>query len=180
MALRVPVASTRKTAMTRERWWWSSLAGLLLLTGLVGGCGGDDHDGEHHDGEHHAQGRCILFAEREPNDTPPLAQILDPGFAGDCVTVEGDLFVPTDVDTYGILIEETLTLVVSVDHSPVVDFDVLLFNAETGELIVDCGLPVVPEVCVVPFVVGSRDLAVDVVVTSFRGAGSYTLTLDVQ
>ena len=70
MALRVPVASTRKTAMTRERWWWSSLAGLLLLAGIVGGCGGDDHDGEHHDGEHHAQGRCILFAEREPNDTP--------------------------------------------------------------------------------------------------------------
>ena len=79
-----------------------------------------------------------------------------------------------------VIVEETLTLVVSVDHSPVVDFDVLLFNAETGELIVDCGLPVVPEVCVVPFVVGSRDLAVDVVVTSFRGAGSYTLTLDVQ
>ena len=180
MALRVPVASTKKTVMTRERWWWSSLAGLLLLAGIVGGCGGDDHDGEHHDGEHHAQGRCILFAEREPNDTPPLAQILDPGFASDCVMVEGGLFVPTDVDTYGILIEETLTLVVSVDHSPVVDFDVLLFNAETGELIVDCGLPVVPEVCVVPFVVGSRDLAVDVVVTSVIGAGAYTLTLEVQ
>ena len=175
MALRVPVARIRKTAMTRERWWWSSLAGLLLLAGIVGGCGGDDHDGEHH-----AQGRCLLFAEREPNDTPPIAQILDPGFTGDCVVVEGDLFVPTDVDTYGILIEETLTLVVTIDHSPGVDFDVLLFNADTGELILDCGLNVVPEVCVVPFVVGSRDLAVDVVLTSFVGAGSYTLTLDVQ
>jgi hypothetical protein len=121
-----------------------------------------------------------VFAEREPNDTPPLAQILDPGFAGECVIVEGDLFVPPDVDTYGILVEETLTLVVTIDHSPAVDFDVLLFNADTGELILDCGLNVVPEVCVVPFIVGSRDIAVDVVVTSFFGAGSYTLTLDVQ
>jgi hypothetical protein len=159
----------------RERWWWRSLTGLLLLAGLVGGCGGDDHDGEHH-----AQGRCLVFAEREPNDTPPLAQILDPGFAGDCVIVEGDLFVPTDVDTYGLLIEETLTLVVTIDHSPGVDFDVLLFNADTGELILDCGLNVVPEVCVVPFVVRGFDIAVDVVVTSFSGAGTYTLTLDVQ
>ena len=161
--------------MTRTRWGRSSLAGLLLLAGLVGGCGGDDHDGEHH-----AHGRCIVFAEREPNDTPPIAQILDPGFAGDCVVVEGGLFVPPDVDTYGILIEETLTLVVTIDHSPAVDFDVLLFNADTGELILDCGLNVVPEVCGVPIVVGARDLAVDVVVTSFVGAGSYTLTLNVQ
>jgi hypothetical protein len=161
--------------MTRNRWCWGSLAGLLLLAGIVGGCGGDDHDGEHH-----ARSRCLVFGEREPNDTPPLTQILDPGFAGECVIVEGDLFVPPDVDTYGILIEETLTLVVTIDHSPTVDFDVLLLNADTGELILDCGLNVVPEVCVVPFIVGSRDIAVDVVVTSFFGAGSYTLTLDVQ
>ena len=52
--------------------------------------------------------------------------------------------------------------------------------ADTGELILDCGLNVVPEVCVVPFVVGSRDIAVDVVVTSFFGAGPYTLTLEAQ
>src|SRR5687767_12275674 len=68
MALRVPVTSTRKTAMTRERWWWSRLAGLLLLAGIIGGCGGDDHDGEPH-----AQSRCLVFGEREPNDTPPIA-----------------------------------------------------------------------------------------------------------
>jgi hypothetical protein len=175
MALRVPVASTVRTGMTRKRWCWGSLAGLLMLAGILGGCDGDDHDGEPH-----ARGRCLVFDEREPNDTPPSAQILDPGFAGDCVLVEGDLFAGTDVDTYGIFIEETLTLVVTLDHSPGVDFDVLLFHADTGELILDCGLNVVPEACVVPFVVGSRDLAVDVVVTSVRGAGSYTLTLDVQ
>ena len=161
--------------MTRKRWGWGSLAGLLMLAGLLGGCNGDDHNGEHH-----AQGRCLVFGEREPNDTPPIAQILDPGFAGDCVIVEGNLFAATDVDIYGILIEETLTLVVTLDHSAFVDFDVQLFDADTGQLIVDCGINVVPEICVVPFVVGSRDIAVDVVVTSFLSAGSYTLTLDVQ
>lgn len=176
MALYIPAARTAKrTDMTRTRRWWGSLAGLLLLAGVLGGC-----DGDNHDKEHHTQGRCLFFGEREPNDTPLIAQILDPGFAGDCVIVEGDLFTATDVDTYGIVIEETLTLVVTMDHSPLVDFDVLLFNADTGELILDCGLNVVPEVCVVPFVVGGFDIAVDVVVTSFSGAGTYTLTLDVQ
>ena len=176
MALCVPVVSTvRRTGMIRQRWWWGNLITLLMLVGVLSGCGGDDHDGEHH-----AQGRCLLFDEQEPNDTPLHAQILDPGFTGDCVMVEGDLFVPTDVDTYGILIEETLTLVVTIDHSPAVDFDVLLFNADTGELLQNCGLAVVPEVCAVSFVVPAGDLAVDVVVTSVIGAGSYTLTLDVQ
>jgi hypothetical protein len=178
MALRVPVASTRRTGRTRKRWCWCSLAGLLLLAGVLGGCDGDDHDD--HDKAHHTQGGCLLEGEREPNDTTLIAQILDPGFAGDCVIVEGTLFAATDVDIYGILVEETLTLVVSVDHSPFVDLDVQLFDVDTGELILDCGLNVVPEVYVVPFVVGSRDIAVDVVVTSVLGAGSYTLTLNVQ
>jgi hypothetical protein len=146
--------------MTRTRWWWGSLAGLFMLAGVLGGCDGDDHDEEPH-----AHDRCLLFREREPNDSTLLAQILDLGFAGDCVIVEGTLFAATDVDTYAILVEETLTLVVTVDHSPGVDFDVQLFNAETGDLLRDCGLGVVPEVCVVSFVVG---------------AGPYTLTLDVQ
>ena len=95
-------------------------------------------------------------------------------------SVEGNLFAATDADTYAILVEKTLTLVVTVDHSRGVDFDLLLFNADTGELILDCGLSVVPEICVVPFVVHSQDLAVDIVVTSVVGAGPYTLTLDVQ
>ena len=176
MALYIPAARTAKrTGMTRTRRWWGSLAGLLLLAGVLGGC-----DGDNHDKEHHAQGRCLFFGEREPNDTPLIAQILDPGFAGDCVIVEGNVFAATDVDIYGILVEETLTLGVTVDHSPGVDFDVQLFNADTGELLQDCGLAVVPEVYVVPLVVPSRDLAVDVVVTSVVGAGPYTLTLDVQ
>jgi hypothetical protein len=38
----------------------------------------------------------------------------------------------------------------------------------------------VPEQCGVPFVVRGFDIAVDVVVTSFIGAGTYTLTLDAQ
>jgi hypothetical protein len=62
-----------------------------------------------------------------------------------------------------------------------VNFNVQLLNADTGELIQDCGIAdVVPEICEVSFVVRSRDLAVDVVVTSAVGAGPYTLTLDVQ
>jgi hypothetical protein len=148
---------------------------LLLLAGVLGGCSGDDDDEGHH-----ARGHCIQIGEREPNDTTLIAQILDPGFAGDCVTVEGNLSAATDVDTYALFVEETLTLGVSMDRSPGVDFDIRLFSADTGELILDCGIAVVPEVCLVPFVVRSRALAVDVVVTSTVGAGAYTLKLDVQ
>ena len=32
---------------------------------------------------------CLV--NEEPNDTTLIAQILDPGFAGDCVIVKGDL-----------------------------------------------------------------------------------------
>jgi hypothetical protein len=148
---------------------------LLILAGVLGGCSDDDDDKKHHARDH-----CVLFSEQEPNDTTLIAQILDPGFAGDCVIVEGDLLTATDVDTYAIFVEETLTLVVTLDHSPGVDFDVQLFNADTSELILDCGISVVPEVCEVPFVVRSRDIAVDVVVTSVVGAGPYTLKLDVH
>ena len=157
------------------RYWWGSLVGLLILAGVLGGCSDDDDDKKHH-----AHGRCVLFSEQEPNDTTLIAQILDPGFAGDCVIVEGDSLTATDVDTYAIFVEETLTLVVTLDHSPGVDFDVQLFNADTSELILDCGISVVPEICEVPFVVRSRDIAVDVVVTSVVGAGPYTLKLAVQ
>jgi hypothetical protein len=161
--------------MTRRRWWWVSLVGLLMLAGVSGGCNGDDDDDDHH-----TRDRCILFGEQEPNDTTLIAQILDPGFKGDCAIVEGVLSATTDVDSYAILVEETLTLVVSVDHSLAVDFDVLLFDADTGRLILDCGSAAVPEVCVVPLVVRGRDLDIDVVVTSVVGTGPYTLTLDVQ
>jgi hypothetical protein len=84
------------------------------------------------------------------------------------------------VDSYRVLVQESLSLVVTIDHSRQVDFDIQLFDADTGQLIRDCGINVVPEVCPVSFVVGSRDIAVDVVVTSFGGAGTYTLTLDAQ
>jgi hypothetical protein len=154
-----------------------------MLAGVLGGCDGDDHHDDRHDG-HRGRGRCALFREQEPNDTVLSAQFLDPGFEGDCVIVEGDIlappFAPPDVDSYRILIEESLILVVSVDHTPGVPFNVLLFDADTGELIFDCGTAEVSAVCEVPFVVRSRDIAIDVVVTSRIDAGPYTLTLDVQ
>ena len=161
--------------MTHRQWWYRGLVGFLLLAGVVGGCDGDDHDDDHHGGA-----GCLLVGEREPNATPLTAQFLGDLFVDDCVAVAGSLFDPVDVDSYRILVHESLTLVVTIDHSPLVDFDVLLFDAETGQLILDCGINVVPETCVVPFVVRGFDIAVDVVVTSFVGAGTYTLTLDAQ
>ena len=161
--------------MTPRQWWYGGLVGLLLLAGAVGGCNGDGHD----DGDDGIAG-CFLFGEREPNATPLTAQFLGDLFVDDCFVVEGSLFDPADVDSYRVFVQETLTLVVTVDHSPFVDFDVQLFDADTGQLIVDCGINVVPEICVVPFVVRGFDIAVDVVVTSFSGAGTYTLTLDAQ
>jgi hypothetical protein len=122
----------------------------------------------------------VLVGEQEPNDTIFTAQFLGDLLVGDCVAVAGSLADPADVDSYRVVIHENLRLVVTLDHSPVVDFDTQLFNVETGELILDCGSNVVPEVCVVPFVLGVPNLAVDVVVTSVAGAGSYTLTLDAQ
>jgi hypothetical protein len=158
--------------MRRRRWWWVGLVDLLMLAGAMTGCSGG---GDHHDGPH---GGCVLVGEQEPNATSPTAQFLGDLFIDDCVAVAGSVFDPVDVDSYRVLIPESLSLVVTIDHSPVVDFDLLLFDADTGQLILDCGLSVVPEVCVVPFVVRSRDIAVDVVVTSVVGAGSYTLTLE--
>lgn len=154
--------------MTRRRWWW---VGILMMIGAVGGCGDDHH--------HHHHG-CGLVQEVEPNDTPSTADFLGEAFVGDCVVVAGSLSDPADVDIFRFLVEESLTLVVTLDHSSQVNFAVQLLDADTGQLIRDCGSGVVLEVCVVPFVVRSRDIAVDVVVTSVSGAGPYTLTLDAQ
>jgi len=120
------------------------------------------------------------MGEQEPTDTFLTAQFLGDLLIGDCVAVAGSLFDPADVDSYRVLIQESLSLVVTLDHSPLVDFDIQLFDADTGQLIPDCGSKTVPEVCVVPFVVRAHDIAVDVVVTSVVGAGPYTLTLDAQ
>jgi hypothetical protein len=143
-----------------------------MIAGALGGCSGGDSDDGFPNG-----GACFLFQEVEPNDTLFTAQFLDAIIVDDCFIVDGDLFDVVDVDSYRVLVQEDLTLVVTLDHSPLVDLDVQLFDADTGQLILDCGLNVVPEVCTVPFVVRSRDIAVDVVVTSAVGAGSYTLTL---
>ena len=159
--------------MKRRRWWW---VGLLMIAGAVAGCSGG---GDHNDG-HHASGGCVLVGEQEPNATAFTAQFLGDLIVDDCFIVAGSLFDPVDVDSYRVLIQESLTLVVTLDHSPREDFDIQLFDADTGQLIRDCGISVVPEVCVVPFAVRSRDIAVDVVVTSAIGAGTYTLTIDAQ
>ena len=158
--------------MTRICWWWVGMIGILMIAGASGGCSGGDHADGHHD-----SGGCILFREVEPNATALTAQFLGDMFFDDCFAVAGSIFDTTDVDSYRVLVQEALTLVVTLDHSPLVDFDILLFDADTGQLIRDCGVGVVPEVCVVPFVVRSRDIAVDVVVAPVFGAGLYTLTL---
>jgi hypothetical protein len=163
--------------MTRRRWWWIGLVDILMLAGAVAGCSGG---GDHHEGPP-MSGGCVLVGEQEPNATPRTAQFLGDLCVGDYVAVAGGSVVdPVDVDSYRALIPESLNLVMTLDHSPFVDFDLLLFDADTGQLILDCGLNVVPEVCVIPFVVLSRDIAVDIVITSVVGAGTYTLTLDTQ
>jgi hypothetical protein len=156
----------------RQRYWLRSVVGLLLLAGVFGGCdgGGDD--------EHHGGAGCFLVGELEPNATVFTAQFLGDLFVEECVAADGSLFDPADVDSYRVFVQESLTLVVTLDYSPFVDFDVQLFDTETGALIFDCGINVVPEQCVVPFVVRGFAIAVDVVVTSFIGAGTYTLTLE--
>jgi hypothetical protein len=162
--------------MVRSRWWWVSWVDLLLIAGAVVGCSGG---GDHEEGPL-VNGSCVLVGEQEPNATLLTAQFLGDLLVDDCVAVAGSLVDPFDVDSYRVLIQESLTLVVTVDHSPLVDFDIQLFDADTGGLIRDCGSDVVPEVCVVSFVVHSRDIAVDIVITSVVGAGTYTLTLDAQ
>ena len=149
---------------------------MLMIAGALGSCSG----GGDHGAGRPPSGGCVLVGEQEPNATPLTAQFLGGLIIGDCVGVAGSLFDPADVDSYRVLVQESLSLVVTLDHSPLVDFDIQLFDADTGQLILDCGSNVVPEVCVVPFAVRSHDIAVDVVVTSVVGAGTYTLTLDAQ
>jgi len=161
--------------MTRRR-GLGAMGGFLMVVGVLGGCSGG---GDHNAGGPRSSG-CVLVGEQEPNATLLTAQFLGDLFVDDCVAVAGSLFDPVDVDSYRVLIQESLHLVVTLDHSPFVDFDIQLFDADTGTFILDCGSNVVPEVCVVPFAVRSRDIAVDIVVTSFGGAGTYTLTLDAQ
>jgi hypothetical protein len=110
----------------------------------------------------------------EPNDTPLTTEFLGELSVGACGTIYGSLSDPADVDSYSVLVRESLTLVVTFDPSPLVVFEVQLVEADTGQLLHDCGNSVVPEVCAVPVVVGGVALAVDVVVTSLSGAGPYT------
>jgi hypothetical protein len=145
------------------------------MVGAVGGCW--DHDDDHHHRHHHD---CGQSREVEPNDTPRTADFLGEVLRGDCAVVLGSLSDPADVDTYRFLVQERLTLVVTLDHSADVNVALQFLSADTGDLIQDGGSGVEPAVCDVSFTVHSHDIAVDAVVTSVSGAGPYTLTLDAQ
>ena len=157
--------------MTRRGWWWVD---ILLMVGVVSGCGDDDHDHHHH---HHD---CGQSRDVEPNDTPRTANFLGAAFRGDCAVVVGSLSDPADVDTYRFLVQEHLTLAVTLDHNADVNIALRFLDADTGDPIQDCGSGVGQVVCDVPFDVHSHDIAVEAVVTSLGGAGPYTLTLDIQ
>ena len=154
--------------MTRTGWWW---IGILMMVGAVGGCGDDDHD-HHHD--------CGESREVEPNNTPRTADFLGEAFRGDCAIVTGSFSDPADVDTYRFLVRERLTLAVTLDHDAAVTMALQFKDADTGDLLQDCGSGVGQLVCDVPFPGHAHDIAVDVVVTSVNGPGPYTLTLDAQ
>src|SRR5215470_10005141 len=134
--------------MTRIHGWWAGIVGIFISAGVLAGCSGGDHDNGRS-----GSGVCLLVSEVEPNATALTAQFLGDLFADDCFVVAGSIFDVTDVDSYRVLVQESLTLVVTLDHSPLVDFDVQLLDASTGQLIRDCGSNAVPEVCAVSFVV---------------------------
>ena len=147
--------------MTRRRWWWIG----FLMIGEPWSVLGDDHDHEPHD-----NAGCFLLSEVEPNATVLTAQFLGDLFVADCAAVAGSLLIQPMWIVTRVFVQEPLTLIVTIDHSPFVDFDVQLFDADTGVLIsLIVGINVVPERRVVPFVVRGFDIAVDVVVTSFIG-----------
>ena len=100
-------------AVIHSPWWWISMVGILLLVGAAGGCDGGGHDDDLPDG-----GGCLVFGEVEPNATPVTAQLLADLFVDECVIVNGSLFDVADVDSYRVLIQESFTLVVTLDHSP--------------------------------------------------------------
>src|ERR671931_191248 len=151
--------------MTRSGWRW---VGLLMLVGVMSGCGDDDHDHHHHHD-------CGQSREGEPNNTPRTANFLGEAFRGDCAVVTGSLSDTSDVDTYRFLVHERLTLAVTLDHSADLTIALRFLDADTGDLLQDCGSGVAPLVCDVPFPERSHAIAVDAVVTSMSGTGPYTL-----
>ena len=157
--------------MTRRGWWW---VGILMLVGVVSGCGDDDHDHHHH---HHD---CGQSREEERNDTLRTANSLGEAFRGDCAVVKGSLSDPKDVDTFRFRVGERLTLAVTLDHDTAVDIALQFVDGDTGDPIQDCGSGAGRVVCDVPLSGHSHGPAVAAVVSSVNGTGSYTLTLDAQ
>lgn len=154
--------------------WCVRLMWGVLISMTLSGCSDDDH----HD-------VCLLTTELEPNDvisTPDSfvtqAEVFGEIFPGDCFTISGDLIDEADTDGYEFFISVDQTLVATLFHDPLIDLDLLIFNADTGELIQACSTNLEPESCSVPFVILDGGVNVDVVVISAAGSGSYTLQID--
>jgi hypothetical protein len=137
------------------------------------GCDDSDHD----------EAECLLVTELEPNDvvvTPASyvsqAQVLGEIFPGDCFTILGDLLDEVDTDGYGFFLFDAQTLGLTLSHSPLIDLDILLFDADTGVRITTCSTEIEPELCDV--FIDVAGINVDVVVVSNFGTGNYTLDIE--
>lgn len=148
---------------------WFLMLVIVLAAGVFVGCSDDDDDDDDRRGD-----VCLVYPEIEPNDTELNAQVLDDMFVGDCFQVDGSIVATTDQDSYRIFVREEFILTVTLDHSTLVDLDVELFDADTGELIATCATNLVPELCDVALPPG---VTVDVVVAPAAGVGPYTLEL---
>src|SRR5262249_59806120 len=123
-------------AMTQRRRGGVSWLAILMLAGAMAGCAGDGDQGEGPPPPPPPPPpACVLVNEQEPNATELTAQFLGDLFVDECVAVAGSLFFPLGVGSYRGLLAESLRLVVTGGHSPLVCFDILLFVAAIGPLI---------------------------------------------
>ena len=159
--------------MQRRSMWGVLLVCGVLVFGALSGCDGDDED----------EAECFLVTEFEPNDvfeTPEayVTQAQDVGemLFGDCFILPGNFSPEDDVsDGYGFLLLDEQILALTLVHSPLNDFDVLLFDARTGTRLATCASGLEPEVCDVGPVIGSLDVVV--VPAPGSGVGNYTLEI---
>jgi hypothetical protein len=159
--------------MQRRSMWWVLLVCSILVFVALSGCDGDDEDEE----------ECFLVTEFEPNDvfeTPEAyvsqAQDLGEMLFGDCFVITGSFATADDVsDGYGFLLLEEQTLAITLSHSQLNDFDVLIFDFNTGTRLATCASGLEPELCDVGPLIGSIDVVV--VPAPSSGLGNYTLDL---
>jgi hypothetical protein len=158
--------------MQRRNMWWVLLMCSVLVCVALSGCDGDDED----------EVECFLVTELEPNDvfeTPVYtsqAQDLGEMLFGDCFTITGDLITVDDAnDGYGFLLLEEQNLAITLSHSDLNDFDVIIFDFDTGTRLATCASGLEPEVCDVGLLIGNIDVVV--VPAPGSGLGNYTLDL---